>query len=334
MRINRQTLLKIADDTVAQQARRDRSLLSAYLCGSLLDDEFLLGGATDIDLVYIHTDPVPDQREIVRLTDDVHLDIAHYPQKDFRKTRMLRLDPWLGPAIFGCKVLYDPQHFMDFTQASVRGQFQRPDYVVERARQQLDGARQIWMSFYTDLPDQPGPQEVSLYLSALEGAGNAIASLSSPPLTERRFLLNYRHSVEAVDRAGMYAGMLGLLGAPNVDVEALHIWSSAWRVCLEALPAETAPARLHPHRIPYYQRAFEATLDGDQPTAVLWPMLNTWTLAASLLPRDADSVLAWSKACSYLGLLGAGFTERVEALDIYLDMVEETLESWAQDNGV
>ncbi|MGW8251172.1 MAG: hypothetical protein ACWGO1_11060 [Anaerolineales bacterium] len=53
-----------------------------------------------------------------------------------------------------------------------------------------------------------------------------------------------------------------------------------------------------------------------------------------LLPEGADSLAAWQKACGYLGLLGAGFAERVDALDAYLDMIEEAMEDWAQASGV
>lgn len=334
MRINRQTLLKIVDDTVGQRTRRDRGILSIYLCGSLLEDEFLLGGTTDIDLVFIHADQVPVEREIVRLSDDVHLDIAHYDQREFRQTRKLRMHPWLGPAIFGCKVLYDPQHFMDFTQASVRGQFQRADYIVERARSQLEHARQIWSSYHEGSPKEPGAGELYQYLKAVEHAGNATASLYGAPLTERRFLLRYRQRVESAGRSGLYAGILGLLGAPNVEVESLQIWLVAWRTCLQALPAETLPPRLDPSRILYYQHAFEAFLDSDQPLAVLWPLLHTWTLAAKQYPETADEIVSWKKACGYLGLLGSGFGERVEALDSYLDSVEDLLDDWARANGV
>src|SRR5512143_1211564 len=102
MRINRETLLNLASDTVARHAREDRGILSAYLCGSLLGEDYLLGGAADIDLVFIHMDAFPQAREIVRLTDEIHLDIAHLSQKDFREPRRLRLHPWLGPAISTC----------------------------------------------------------------------------------------------------------------------------------------------------------------------------------------------------------------------------------------
>jgi hypothetical protein len=39
MRITRQVLYKIAEDTVAQRARTDRDLLSIYLQGSLLESD-------------------------------------------------------------------------------------------------------------------------------------------------------------------------------------------------------------------------------------------------------------------------------------------------------
>ena len=133
MRITRETLLNIARDTAAQRTRSDRNILGVYLYGSLLEEEFLLGGTADIDLVFIHMDTAETSREIVPLTDEVHLDIAHHYERDYRQARQLRVNPWLGPAINECQALYDPQHFLDFTQAGVRGQFERLDNVYQRA---------------------------------------------------------------------------------------------------------------------------------------------------------------------------------------------------------
>ena len=322
--------MKIANDTVSRRAGDDRGIISAYLCGSLLGDDYLLGGTTDIDLTFIHVDTVPEEREIVRLTDEIHLDIAHYSQRDFHQTRKLRTHPWLGPTIFGCNTLYDPQHFMDFTQASVRGQYHRSDYVLERAQGQAESARQIWMSFYTATPDEPGPREVVTYLRAAWNAANAVASLSGPPLTERRMLLKFPERAEAVNRPGLYPGLLGLLGAPSVDSGTIEEWLPAWQATYEAIPAEVVLPRLHSDRKVYYMRALKAILDGDQPLAVLWPLLQTWTRAAEVLATEDDAQGAWREACLQLGLLGRGFAERVEALDAYLDMVEETLDEWGR----
>lgn len=332
MRITREMLMKVASDAVARQARQNRDLLSAYLCGSLLGEDYLLGGATDIDLVFIYDDTPPVAREVRRLTDDVHLDIAHHAQKDYRELRRLRVHPWLGPVLNSCKILFDPQHFMDFTQASVRGQFDRPDHVYERCSYQAEQARRIWWSNQTPIPD-PQPDDVAAYLQAVEHAANAIASLSGPPLTERRFLLQFPGRAAAVDRPGLYPGLLGLLGAPNLELPRLPDWLPLWRKAYLDVPPASAPARLHQDRLPYYQRAFVAMLDGEQPLAVLWPLLRTWTGAARCCPPESASRQAWQAAFQSLGIAGAALEGRFEALDAYLDVVDETLETWARANG-
>ena len=247
MRINRDTLLKIAQDTVAQRTRADRGIQSVYLCGSLLGEDYLLGGTTDIDLVFIHIDPPSVGREIVRLTEDVHLDIAHHGEKDYRQARRLRDHRWLGPTIAECKILYDPHHLMDFTQASVRGQFYETDHVLARVRPQAEHARQIWLSLSQGTANA-GQAELALYLRSVEHAANAVAGLSGLPLTERRFLLDFPQRAEAVGHPGLFPGILGLLGAPETDTAAVQDWLPSWQEAIEAIPPEAVP-RLHPARI-------------------------------------------------------------------------------------
>ena len=94
---------------------------------------------------------------------------------DGRHARDLRLHPWLGPTINSCKILFDPQHTLDFAQASVRGQFLQPSTVLQRARPQVEKARQIWLSFESS-PIEPGPKELEDYLRAVAHAANGIAS--------------------------------------------------------------------------------------------------------------------------------------------------------------
>jgi hypothetical protein len=74
-------------------------------------------------------------------------------------------------------------------------------------------------------------------------------------------------------------------------------------------------------------------LESEQPLGVLWPLLRTWTDAASLLPSESPAFDSWKEAFTHLGLLGDAFTEREAALDAYLDQVEEILEDWARENG-
>ncbi len=333
MRITRDMMLKVARDAVARQSRASRSLLAACLCGSLLEEDYLLGGTGDIDLMYIYTEPITTPREVVHLTDEVHLDIAHYDQRAYRDTRSLREHPWLGPTLNSCRILYDPQHYMDFIQASVRGQFDRSDHIYKRASQLLDQARQTWLR-YRSPPLRPQPEDLQAYLQALGYAANAIASLSGPPLTDRRFLRQFPERAEMAGRPGLHAGLLGLLGAPNLSEGALDEWLPQWRAAYQAIPVGQAPTRLHPSRMEYYASAFVALRDGPQPEAFLWPLLRTWTWVAGLFPAESRERRAWHQACDQLDLVGPAFAERIQALDAYLDGVEETLEGWARASGV
>ncbi|OGO63078.1 MAG: hypothetical protein A2029_15085 [Chloroflexi bacterium RBG_19FT_COMBO_47_9] len=332
MRINQNMLLKLASDTVSKYVDADRTLLAVYLQGSLLGDSPLIGNTADIDLFFIHTNEVAHDREIVRISDEVHLDISHHTHMLYRQPRELRVHPWLGPAIYDCKIMYDPQHFMDFVQASVRGQFTSAGNVLARVRRQAGHAREIWESFYTH-PNPPSPQDASLYLHALEHAANAVASLSGQLLTERRFLLDLPTRVEAVGKPGLYAGFLGLLGSSLVDAKTIRAWFPEWQSAYHALPTSTAPMRLHPHRWFYYAHAVDAILNNPAPQDAIWPVWRTWTHAICALPADMPQRTDWQKAGEHLGLLGASFAEKVAGLDAYLDMVEELIDTWARENG-
>jgi hypothetical protein len=333
MRINRNMLLKLANDTAEKSVNADRSIIAIYLQGSLLSDEPLIGNTADIDLFFVHNDEVSIEREIVKVSDEVHLDISHHSHRVYRQPRELRVDPWLGPVIYNCKIMYDPQHFIDFVQASVRGQFNNPENVVTRVQKQAVHAREMWESF-NDAPHQPDPQDASLYLQALEHSADAIAGLNGHSLTERRFLPSLLQYAEAVHKPGLYKGFLGLLGASAVDANGIRTWLPEWRSAYSSLAENQAPVRLHIHRLLYYERAIAVMLDGQTPHDALWPLWRTWTHIIRVLPDDSTHRAAWQTAGERLGLLGEAFSEKIEALDAYLDQVEELLENWGRENGI
>ena len=140
--------------------------------------------------------------------------------------------------------------------------------------------------------------------------------------------------VAAVGRAGLYPGLVGLLGGAQLEVEDLQAFFQAWEGAFRAVPAENAPPRLHPDRFAYYQRAFKKILGSDQPQDVLWPLLRTWIESVELLPEGAPQIDEWQQAFQGLGLLGQEFSDKVAALDAYLDNVEELLDEWGQARGI
>ncbi len=333
MRITPEILWKVTRDTVAQRTKADRDIMAAYVQGSLLRESPLLGGTTDIDLVFVHTEASDLPREIIRMTDDVTLDIFHYNRSIYRQARQLRADPWMGTSIYSCKILFDPHHFMDFTQASVRGQFNQPDNVLIRSRGLAEKSRQTWL-FLQDQVQEPTIGDTLSYLGVLEMAANSLSSLSGAPLTLRRFLLDFSERASAVSRPALANGLLGLLGAPKVEASQITAWMPSWKDAYLAIPAGMAPAELIPLRLNYYHHAIAAILESQNPKAALWPLICTWTQAASLLPAEAPEKAAWAEAAVQLGLQGPAFREHLSGLDAFLDTVEEILDEWARNNGV
>jgi hypothetical protein len=333
MRINRNMLLKLAQDAVDKNVTEDHSILAIYLQGSLLGEDPLMGNTADIDLFFIHTDEVSNEREIIRISDEVHLDISHHSHRAYRQPRELRLHPWLGPAVYGCKIMYDPQHFIDFTQASVRGQFNNPVNVIARVQKQAEHAREMCEGL-SEQANEPTIQDISLYLRALEHVANAISGLNGLCLTERRFLSQFQQHTEAVRKPGLLAGFLGLLGASNLEIDRMRAWLVEWQNTYENITSFEVAVRLHPCRKLYYQRAIEELLDGPVAAHAFWPLWHTWTDMALTMPADAAQRVAWQRAGETLGLFGEAFHSKIAGLDAYLDQVEEILERWAHDNGV
>ena len=92
--------------------------------------------------------------------------------------------------------------------------------------------------------------------------------------------------------------------------------------------------RLHPLRIQYYRKALEAQLESNNPSAALWPLLETWTVAAAAMSELRQPAKAWQAALEELGLLGSGFESHLQALDRFIDSVEELLDQLSTANGL
>jgi len=324
MRITRDLLLRLAKENTEERAFNDETIIAAYLSGSLLREEPLLGGTTDIDIIFVHNAPPPQPREIRALSPDIHLDIHHREEKDYNPPRELRSNPWLGYELYAPQLLYETKHFFEFHQASLRAGFDEPKNLLKRCFKLLNYARKIWMNLQLNASDV-GPKEVLQYLDALHHAPNSIAELTGPPLAERRLLLDFPARAEAIERPEFASGLLGLLGGIEITPSALAEWLPAWTDFFAfASEATSADIRIHNARQAYYKKAIEAMLEGQNPLAALYPLIHTWTLSANALPTN--QITAWQNACQLLKIGGEHFESRLEWLDHYLDNIEEMLE--------
>lgn len=332
MRVTRESLLRIAKETVQERAYNDHDIVAAYLTGSL-KAEPMLGGAADIDIVFVHKTTPIKTREFVKLTPDFHIDISRRAKDEFKNPRELRGDPWLGYEMYDPVLLYEREKFFDFVQASLRAgfEFEQAPLTLQRCRTLLAHGRGNWMDL-SEFEGAPGPKEIRKYMKSLFHAVNAIAELSGPPIWERRLLLDLPARAEAAQKPGMVAAVYGLLGANRVNAEKVRGWLPDWKSAYR-IAAETpnADARIHPARLNYYEKSIKALLDGETPLSALWPLLHTWTLSAPTL--GGDHLKFWQDACADLGLIET-FPDRVGGLDHFLDELEIAFDEIAAANGL
>lgn len=334
MRVTRDSLLRIAKETVQERAYNDPDIIAAYLTGSLLTPNPMLGGTADIDIVFVHKTQPVKLREFVKLTPDFHIDISRRARDEFKSPRELRGDPWLGYEMYDPILLYEREKFFDFVQASLRAgfEFEQPPLMLQRCRTLLAHGRGIWMDI-SELETPAGAKEVKKYLKSLFHAVNAVAELSGPPIQERRLLLEFPARAEAAQKPEMIAAVFGLIGANRVNPDTVKGWLADWKSSFQfACEKPEVDGRIHATRLNYYEKAVKAMLEGETPLAALWPLLQTWTLSAEVV--GGDHLTFWQNACAELGLLGDGFKERVEGLDRFLDEIEIIFEEIAAANGL
>jgi hypothetical protein len=323
MRVTPGHLLRIAKETAEKQAFSEPDLVAAYLTGSLRAGDPLIGGAGDIDIVFVHAGIAPVRREIIPLSAEIHLDILHHPRSDYERPKMLRVHPWLGPELYDPLLLHDSQHFFEFVQAGVRDKYAEPENVLVRSRTLADAARQRWSGLQLAEPD--GPNWLLDYLGCLFTAANAVGLLSEGHVSERRLLLEFPARAETAGLGGMAPDLFHLCGGGRVDAAALEGLLADWEnAFMAAATKPEADRRIVTYRLRYYKQAFEGMLADGNPQAILWPLLQTWTLAVSILPDMWTE--RWESACGLLGLDKSALVEKVDGLDHLLDTLEQALE--------
>ena len=336
MRVTRESLIRIAKETSQERAFNDRNIVAAYLTGSLLSDaDPMLGGTTDIDLVFVHAQHPGIPREIVKLTPDFHLDIVHRSKDEFKSPRELRNDPLLGHEMYDPLLLYQREKFFEFVQAGLRAgfEFHAPALVLTRCRRMLAEARKGWIDL-SDIPAaKAGPLQVKQFLGAVYHAANAIAELNGSPLAERRFLVEFPARAQAAGRPDFTGTLFNIIGIGGLEPSLVSSWLPDWEIAfLAASENPKVDQRVHPARLNYYKKAVEAYLAGESPLASLWPLIHTWTLAVVVLGNG--QIRAWQTACEQLSWLGNGFEKRTSDLDHFLDEIEIHFDEIATANGL
>jgi hypothetical protein len=331
VRITRRKLIDLAHRE-AQRRAAEEDIVSAYLIGSVASGEPILGGTADIDLVLIHQDPPAAAREVVPLSADIHLDIAHHDRARYSEPRSLRTSPWLGPALYDPLFIFDPKHFLEWAQASARSQFNRADYRLARATALLGLAR----SHIDGLNSQHTSAWMAAYTQAVSHGANAVALLVGPPAAGRRFALTLKQHLTEADHPEVYEAFLHLIGLETADGTDLSGWISAWSRAFESASAGSTDPRLASCRMRYHLAGFEALSQAGWPQAVMWGLLSSWQIAAEacdLQPGANGALSEWNDFLRHLDLDESAAERRARDAEEFLDSVEEILDVWAGEHG-
>lgn len=334
MRITKEMLYKFATETVKQRRRSEPDLHAAYLMGSLLDDDPLLGGTTDIDLVLVHKYLAPAERETVFLTPEISLDILHKTQEDYAQPRQYRQDALIGyPLTYNHILLYDTDHWLEFLQSCVAADFHRPDNVLGRVHNMLSSARACWRSLH-EMSSQSHLDWLDQFLKSLEFGANALTGLIGPPLTTRRFMLMLNQRLEELGTQDVWTSFCGLLGClEDLDYK-YKAWIDAFEQDLLFLSKiDTTPTHLAPCRHAYYSRGIRALIQSDDPCRLIWPLLRTWLDVQIFLPQPSPGLDGWQDLLRLLNLTEEVLDGKNRALDVFLDRVEALIEVWSDAYG-
>lgn len=329
MRVSRDLLIDLAR-LEAERRGAENDVLSGYLIGSVARGEPQFVDCTDIDLVLIHRDSPPVEREMMRLSQQVHLDIAHHGQDLYQKPSALRVHPWLGPSLCEPIFLYDPEHFLEWAQAGARGQYYRADHTHTRARAFLDRARQS----RSLLP--VSSRWIRTYCRAVLEAANAVACLTGFPVAGRRLSLQLAEAAENLEYPDLYGGFLQLLGSDSLQDWSIPETLSAWARTFDEASEISSDPLLCSCRRDYYLNAFQVLAEMGDTKAILWPMITTWEQAIHALNQSENPEqdhAEWVSLLEKSGLSPERQAARLEDLEQYLDRNEALIELWAERSG-
>ena len=329
MRVSRELLIDLARRE-AERRGAESDVLSGYLVGSVAKGEPQFGDNADIDLVLIHKGSPQTEREIMRLSQQVHLDIAHHGQDLYLKPSALRVHPWLGPSLCEPIFLYDPEHFLEWAQAGARGQYYRADHTHTRARAFLDRARQS-----SSLLPVSSRWERTYFRAVLEAA-NAVACLTGFPVAGRRLSLQLNNAAQNLEYPEFYGSFLQLLGSDSLQDWSIPETLSAWaRTFDEASDISSDPLLSHCRR-DYYLNAFQVLAEMGEAKAILWPLITTWEQALHALnpiENPEQHHAEWIRLLDNLGLSAERRSARMDGLEQYLVRNEAFIEEWAERSG-
>ncbi len=337
--IEQSTLLRLARDYAERKKKERPSLKAIVLIGSVARGEPPLGDAVDLDVLLID-DLLPDPPyEFVRLSENVLVEALFVRAADYADRRALRAHHFSAPALNDALILYDPRHYFDILQASIRAPYNKPDNIYARARSAFTGAQQVIDRFALwredPPPAPPANDELKEFRQALYLAAQSLILLSGQPgdtVGPRKFMARF----EAVARQhhpelySLYLAALGVADLPSAYLDSLlPEWLALYK---SAGQRGVVDPLIHPAKRGYYERGFRALSAEGHGINTLWLFEHTLAAAAQGLDPHPAAWLNLMQATGKAAL--PDFLERIRYAEQLVALTEETLTAWAKKESV
>ncbi len=334
MKITREKLTKLSESYIAQRARKDRSIVCAYLTGSLLREYPFINGTTDVDIIMIHSDLAQAYREVTGISEEASFDIYHYPKQYFANPRNLRTDPWIGSSLcYDPIVLYGKGHWYEFVLSSVEASFFLPETTMQRALVFNNESHKYFLKLQQLANTKYETTYVFNYLLCIENAVNSVACLNKKPLTMRHFLQDFNECCTELSNPDLVAETEKLFTEQPLD-QYYKYYFQYWNYYFDYFSnyvKEDFFPEYGKFRLPYFTKAVEAFWEAHLPSAV-WIMLNTWTHIFSAMNMEYNESFH-----SFLGMNGLTPMQartRLPQIDHFLEQIDDTIDNWGKSHGI
>ena len=329
MKYTREILLDLSKDLVAKRFENDQKVDAVFLLGSVRPEDAQIDHPTDVDLLVLHNGDISRERELVKISPDYHFDIFFEETSMYNNPKELRSDGWRGWAMWDPCLLHQKGRFFEYTQSILRSQFDEPKNIIARAKHFSASSRQQWESFTSE----QAKTIPKTFLKAVYNAANAFACLARPPYTKRYFLSQFFVQATEMDATDLITSLLDCICEtrnPDIARKGIQQWEHCYSLATQAFASYT----IHPLRQNYYLDAITSQAQSEFPAAALWPYTFTWAYISEESQSNKEIADAWTKVSRELGYSPTKFPDRLHALDLFLEQIEDIIQQVSDDYGV
>ena len=334
MRITREGLLNTCVNYTKQAVYNDRGITAVYLTGSMLTEFPFIDGTTDVDLIIVHDTLTNPQQEVIRLTDEVSLDINHYGKAIFSDAEKFKKNILLGCSLcFDPIVFYGKGHWFEFVLASNEATFFLPDNVFDRAFSYYKNARY----FFSVIQKNRNITDINFawyYLHAIEYACSAIACLRSKPLPLRKFISELGKACSAVSSPDIVGDTYDLILGEKDPTAYFEYFFNSWKYYFEFFNVYARNdyfCQYKPERKLYYEEPVKGFWKDNLPSAI-WIMAYTWSEIGSQMKLENNEY--FTALFKMLEIHPSFYDQRKKQLDMFLDKISVKIETWGKENGL